>query len=131
MSATAASTARKLAALAAKTPVGPTEASKTPAIAGPMKRASCRERLLTATGLPAQSIDTTADRVRVEAAVLQPVRHTDARRLPQSSAGKDDRNVTPELDDAAWDLVRRDPHRPFEGPRTILPPAHVEHKRPL
>src|SRR5205823_7020603 len=40
-------------------------------------------------------------------------------------------NVTPELADAAWDLVRRDPHRPFEGPRTILPPAHVEHKRPL
>src|SRR5438094_11759 len=34
MSASAASTAKKLAALAAKTPVGPTQASKKPAIAG-------------------------------------------------------------------------------------------------
>jgi hypothetical protein len=59
------------------------------------------------------------------------VRHTDARRLTQSGTGKDDRNVTPELADAARDLVRRDPHRPFERPRTILPPAHIEHERPL
>jgi len=59
------------------------------------------------------------------------MRHTDARRLAQSSAGEDNRDVTPELSDAARDLVRRDPQRAFERPRTILMPAHVEHKRSL
>lgn len=44
-------TTMKLTALAPNTQVGPAAASRKPAMAGPAKRATCRDRLLMATAL--------------------------------------------------------------------------------
>jgi hypothetical protein len=79
-SATAARTARKLRAFTEKTAVGPNAASRNPDAAGPRKRASWSERLLTATALSRSSGGT------VEASIPWKAGKLRVPRLPPTTA---------------------------------------------
>ena len=56
-----------------------------------------------------EGCDAADERICLEAPILQPVRHTDARRFAQSGAAENDRHATRELCEALGHHVGRDP----------------------
>jgi hypothetical protein len=71
------------------------------------------------------------NRVRLESPILQPVRHTDARRLAQSGATENDRYLPRERPKALGNRIRRDPKRAIGRVEPILTAAHIDQQCPV
>ena len=69
------------------------------------------------------------ERICLEAPVLQPVRHTDARRFAQSGAAEDDRHPAPKLPEALGDHVRGDPQRAVRRREVIVSAPYINEER--
>src|SRR5438132_9940518 len=65
------------------------------------------------------------ERICLEAPILQPVRHTDARRFAQSGAAENDRHPARELSQALGDHVRSDPQRAIRRCERIVAAAYI------
>jgi hypothetical protein len=73
-----------------------------------------------------QRCDSAANGVSIEPSIPEPVRHTDARGLPQSGAGQDDGGAPGEVADPGGHLVGWDAHGPPERFAPVVMAAHVD-----
>ena len=69
------------------------------------------------------------ERICLEAPILQPVRHTDARRFAESGAAENDRHPARELCEALGHHVGRDPQRAVRRCERIVAAAYIDQER--
>jgi len=69
------------------------------------------------------------ERICLEAPILQPVRHPDARRFAQSGAAENDRHPARKLSEALGDHVRGDPQRAVRRCEGIVAAAYINQER--
>jgi hypothetical protein len=69
------------------------------------------------------------ERICLEAPILQPVRHTDARRFAQSGAAENDRHPARKLSEALGDHVGGDSQRAARRCKDVVAAAYINQER--